>query len=277
MSRLSVEVSVAGVVKIERPAGQLIDPVPVVDADALISAVADGARLVREEGSRPGLCLALDELQEGPEDGLAAVTTLAQELVDQPLVVIGAGLPNTPERLMAAGSYAERFQYQALGPLPLYDASAALLIPANARGVSWQQDAAELVLRRAAGAPYLLQMFGDAAWRAGRPDQGGVIDMTAAESGIESATRELHGGMFRGRWNRASELERRYLSTMAQLLAADGAVGTGDVAAALGRTTTQLGYVRTRLLDKGLIQAAGWGRVAFSFPGFAEFAASADH
>lgn len=277
MSRLSVEVSVAGVVKIERPAGQLIDPVPVVDADPLISAVADGARLVREEGSRPGLCLALDELQEGPEDGLAAVTTLAQELVDQPLVVIGAGLPNTPERLMAAGSYAERFQYQALGPLPLYDASAALLIPANARGVSWQQDAAELVLRRAAGAPYLLQMFGDAAWRAGRPDQGGVIDMTAAESGIESATRELHGGMFRGRWNRASELERRYLSTMAQLLAADGAVGTGDVAAALGRTTTQLGYVRTRLLDKGLIQAAGWGRVAFSFPGFAEFAASADH
>ncbi len=149
------------------------------------------------------------------------------------------------------------------------------MIPAGARGVSWQQESADLVLRRAAGAPYLLQMFGDAAWRAGRPEQGGVIDLVAATSGVVAATRELHGGMFRGRWNRASELEQIYLSTMARLLAADGTAGTGDVAAALGRSTTQLGYVRTRLLDKGLIQAAGWGRVMFSFPGFAEFVALA--
>lgn len=188
-----------------------------------------------------------------------------------PLVIIDAGLPNTPDRLMAAGSYAERFQYQVLGPLPPPDAAAALLIPATARSVTWNQDAAELVLSRAAGAPYLIQLYADAAWRAAQPLVGGHIDLDHARSGIASATQELHSGLFRGRWNKASALEQQYLAVIARHLDTGGSAGTATVAAALGRTTSQLSYIRTRLLDKGLIQPSGHGRVAFSLPGFEHF------
>lgn len=270
LSRLSVEVSVPGVAKVQRPAAGTTPPEPVDHRDELIALLDDSAQLVKQQ-QRPGLCLAIDEIQEGPAVDLAAVTAVAQELVGAPLVIIGAGLPNTPDRLMSAGSYAERFQYQVLGPLPPPDAAAALLIPATARAVTWNQDAAELVLSRAAGAPYLIQLYADAAWRAAAPPVGGHIDLGHARSGIAIATQELHSGLFRGRWNKASALEQQYLAAIARHLDTGGSASTATVAAALGRTTSQLGYIRTRLLDKGLIQPAGHGRVAFSLPGFEHF------
>lgn len=172
---------------------------------------------------------------------------------------------------MRAGSFAERFSHHPLGPLTPPEATAALLMPASALDVRWDQDAAEHVLAAAGGAPFLLQLFGDAAWRAAAPGPGGRIRLPPARAAVAAAMQELHDGMFRQRWNRASPLERQYLIAMARHLAADGTAGTGPVAAALGRPLTNLSYIRTRLLNKGLIQAAGYGRVAFSLPGFEDF------
>jgi len=41
----------------------------------------------------------------------------------------------------------------------------------------------------------------------------------------------------------------------------------------LSRTPAQLSYLRSRLLDKGLITAAGRGKVGFTLPGFDAFVA----
>lgn len=198
LGRLSVEVSVPGV-KIANPPRTAGQPAA-ADRDATVALVAESARLARQD--RPGLVLAFDELQEGPDGDLAVVNAVAQELVDAPLVVLGAGLPQTPERLMQAGSYAERFNYQVLGPLAPPEAAAALLVPASARQVGWDQEAAEHVLAAANGAQFLLQLYGDAAWRAAGPGPGGRIRFAAARAGVTTAVRELHDGMFRGRWNR---------------------------------------------------------------------------
>ena len=267
LGQLSVEVSVPGV-KIERPPRAAGDPAA-ADRDATVALVAESARLARLD--RPGLVIAFDEVQEGPDSDLGVLNAIAQELVAEPLVVLGAGLPQTPDRLMQAGSYAERFNYHVLGPLAPPEAAAALLVPASARQVGWDQDAAEHVLTAANGAPFLLQLYGDAAWRAASPGPGGRIGFTAAQAGVATAVRELHDGMFRGRWNRASPVERQYMVAMAQHLGQDGTAGTGQVAAAMGRPLANLSYVRARLLDKGLIQPIGYGRVAFSFPGFETF------
>jgi hypothetical protein len=272
LGRLSVEVSVAGVVKIARPSPGTGTAVPQSDQDALIGVLANSSRLLREH-QRPGLLLTLDELQEAPETDLAALAAAMQDLPDAPLVVICAGLPHTPDRLMAAGSFSERFQYQVLGPLDQVDANAALLVPATARGVGWDQDAADLILSNAAGAPYLIQLYGDAAWRHANPPPRGRVRLEHAKAGIRTATTELHSGLFRGRWNRASALEQQYLSAIAACLGPDGTAETHAVSARLSRTPAQLSYLRSRLLDKGLITAAGRGRVGFTLPGFDAFVA----
>lgn len=272
LRRLSVEVSVPGV-KIGTPRDSAATARDrTADRDLVVSLLRESAELARAE--RPGLLLALDELHEGPDGDLSVVTGLAQELVGSPLIVIGAGLPQTPDRLMAAGSFAERFQYQRLGFLDPSDAATALLAPASSQHVNWDQDAADHVLNAAAGAPYLLQLYGDNSWRAAEPGLGSRIRLEHAQTGVSTAREELQSGLFRGRWNRASGLEQQYLRAMASQLGPDGSANTGTIAGALGRDITNLSSVRRRLIDKGLIQPTGHGRVEFSIPGFEIFIAA---
>jgi hypothetical protein len=271
LRQLTVEVTVPGV-KVVHPA-QKAKAGPSAKStnhrDAVVALLRESAQQVRPE--RPGLCLSFDELQEGSEQDLGIVTALAQELVDQPLVIVGAGLPNTPDRLMQAGSFAERFQYHRLGPLAESDAIAVLLVPAGQRRVLWNEDAASVVLTAAAGSPYLLQLFGNATWRAANPQPGSRITVEHAQAGITTATSELRDGLFRGRWNRASPVEQQYLAAMAARLDRDGATSSSEVAAGMGRTTAQLSTIRARLLDKGLIYSPARGRIAFTMPGFGSF------
>jgi len=267
LGRLPVQLS-APETTIAHPPQHARDPMA-ADRDATVALVAESGRLARKD--RAGLVLAFDDVLDGPEGDLAVVTAIAQELGDAPLVLLGAGLPQTPQRLMRAGSSAARFSFHLLESFTPAEATVALLVPASAFEVRWDQDAAEHVLAAAGGAPFLLQRCADAAWRAAAPAPGGRIRFRAARAGVAAAVHELHDGMFRGGWNRASPLERQYLVAMARHLAADGTAGTGPVAAALGRPLTHLSYVRTRLLNKGLIRAAGYGRIAFSLPGFEDF------
>ena len=39
----------------------------------------------------------------------------------------------------------------------------------------------------------------------------------------------------------------------------------------MGTSTAELSVPRARLLDKGLVQAAGRGRLEFTIPGFADY------
>lgn len=239
---------------------------------ALLEQLATHARRARHDG--PGLLLAIDELQDAAAADLATLDAITLELTDHPLVLIGAGLPQTPERLTRSGTAPDRIAFHPLTPLTESQATVALLHPALRAQVRWGQAAAEHVLTAAAGSPYLLQLYGDATWRTADPYPGDHIPAAAAHRGVVDGGQQLHDGMFRTRWNRASPGEQQYLTVMASQLAPDGTVTTGQVAAALGRPVTSVSYIRGRLLAKGLIQPAGHGRIAFTTPGFETYVAA---
>lgn len=267
LAKMNIEVTVAGVVKLGRT---VASRGPTDGRDLLIGVLAESATLVHAH-DHPGLCLTIDEIQDAAEADLAQLTTAAQQLIDAPLILIGAGLPQTPERLMAAGSFAERFQYQQLDPLTPPEAAAALLIPAQHAGVFWDQPAADLVLNQSQGSPYLVQMYGDAAWRHANPAAGGRITYLHAQAGLISARHELHTGLFRGRWNRATPAEQDFMTAMSSAAAPDGTAAIADIATALSKPQNQISYLRSRLLDKGLIASPHRGRLAFTMTGFNEF------
>jgi len=219
---------------------------------------------------RPGLCLAFDELQEGADADLAVVAAIAQELVAAPLVVSGAGLPQTPEKLMRAGSYAERFTFRKLQPLSGQQAAAALLVPANTLGWPGIATPASTCWARQT-VPVSVAALRRRRLADGRPGVGRA-DRPAGRAGQRGRG---DGGCVRRdvprRWNRAQPVAaavhgrdgpasgRRWLGRHR--------VGRRDV----GRPVTSMSFLRTRLLDEGLIQPAGYGRVAFSMAGFEAF------
>ena len=221
-----------------------------VGHDDLRRLVEDACDQVTEAG-RAGLLLTVDEVQEPPAADLTALVSLLQDLAggERPVVVVLAGLPATPERLMAAGSFAERFAYQRLRNLTPEAATAALVTSAQEQQVTWSVGAADLVLSLSRGAPFLLQLYADGVWRATGPERGGRLEIESARTGVRETERRLWEGQYRGRWARATLAEQVLLAAVASRLGSDGTASVSDVAAHLGRPVQALGPARAALVD----------------------------
>lgn len=272
LGSLSVEVSVAGLVKI----GGRVDRAgldPALNRDTLTALIGEAAAIATDKGCS-GLALFIDELQEAPESDLVILANAIQDNLSTgtaALAIFGAGLPQTPDRLMSAASFAERFTYQVLGRLSDDEAGTALLQPAADAQVRWEEAAAETVLSHAKGSPYLIQLFGRGAWTQAQPGPGGTIRAADAAAGTAAAEADLWNGMFRGRWNKATAAERELLAAVAATLGQDDTSTTADVTTLLGKTSPQISTLRVRLIDKGILEAPSYGRLGFTMPGFEEF------
>jgi hypothetical protein len=271
-SRLTVTVGVPGVAQIEaRPRNPRDTPVRGVREFEL--AVRDAVAGARRHDAT-GFVLFIDEIQSADPDGLRTLAYawqhLQSEAPDLPAGVFAAGLPTSPEVIASVVTFSERFAYRPLGRLDVDAAMLALVNPARARGVEWDREALDGAVATAQGFPYSLQLIGDAAWSAaGHPDAGAVVNLSHVEQGRAAMAVDLDA-LFRSRWVNATPAERRFIRVMAEL-GGDTPVQRADLATRMGASTEELSVPRARLLDKGLVQTAGRGRLEFTIPGFADY------
>ena len=219
---------------------------------------------------RSGVAIFIDEMQDLDNATLTALCAVAHHASQRnlPFFICGAGLPSLPRVLSEAKSYSERlFEYRAIGALSRSHASRALVDPATAEGVTWDDDAASLVLEASNGYPFFIQELGQATWEsADGPDS---INHSDARVGVAEGRHRLDNGFFLGRWERATQAERAYLTAMSG--DGDGPSLTKDIADRLDRLTTSLGPTRANLIAKGLIFAPEHGRIAYTVPGMADY------
>jgi hypothetical protein len=217
-----------------------------------------------------GVALFIDEMQHLANDELAAISQAchAANQRNLPFILVGAGLPNLPRVLSDAVSYAERlYDYRTVGRLDEADAFSALVIPAEQEGVTWKQDAAEVVLSASGGYPYFIQQFGQTSWNLATGSS--LVELRDAQAGVQLGREMLDNGFFRARWDRATPAERSFMAAMA----ADGSSPSesGAVAKRMKKSLSSLGPARANLIAKGLVWAPDHGLIAFSVPGMAEF------
>lgn len=98
-----------------------------------------------------------------------------------------------------------------------------------------------------------------------------MITQAHAAAATAEVQQSLDAGMFRGRWGKATDAERDLLVAIAQVIGEDGIALTRHITALLGKSTPQLSTARKALIDKGLIESTGTGRLRFTMPGFADF------
>ena len=236
--------------------------------DDLADLLLEVAQIAREQ--QRGVLFTIDEIQYLSKDQLAALIVglhrISQEQL--PLMVVGAGLPSVPALAGAAKSYAERlFRFSDIGSLDEEEARAALTAPAHDEGVEWSPDALALVIEKTEGYPYFLQEFGKQAWDVAQ--DAASITRAAVEAAVPIAVSELDSGFFRVRTDRATDAERTYVRAMAAL--GRGPYSSGEVAASLGRTTSQVGPTRDTLIKRGLCYSPRHGRISFTVPMFDQF------
>jgi hypothetical protein len=217
-----------------------------------------------------GVVFLLDEVQFVKEVEYRSVITALHRATQKnvPITLAAAGLPQIPRLTGEARSYAERlFSFPIIGSLSANDTAAALVEPARQQHVEYEPEAIDLALAWTGGYPFYIQQLGKHAWNFANASPITTADLEAA---MPAAQQALDSSIYEVRIQRATDQERRYMRAMAEL--GSGPYKSGDVAARLGRKTSEVSVVRQRLLEKGLVYATeDYGYVDFTVPRFGEF------
>ncbi|BDR52191.1 ATPase [Bombiscardovia nodaiensis] len=225
------------------------------------------ARTAQE--AKSGLILFVDEFQEMSARLMGALISLQQEAnsLNLPFYIVGAGLPDLPGILSKCHSYAERlFTYREVGRLSRYDTAAGFQEPAKSVGKSFTDAALDRLVADSQGYPYFIQAYGEAAWN--EADSSPITE-EAVERGESVAIRELDSGLYTSRWQRATQLGRKFMTAMAST--GEDACKSSDIANLLGKKASGLTAIRQQLIQLGLIYSPEYGKLAFTVPGMADF------
>jgi AAA ATPase-like protein len=271
LDRVGVQLGVPGV----RVSGEIARTPPAQPPSAPIAAVEDllhdAADRVRRRGGA-GLVTFVDELHAASPEDMSVLLNAWQNLdgdrEHNPLALVTAGLPVTPEALTRAATFGERSAFVPLDVLADADARAALAAPAEALEVAWAEGALDRIVGEARGHPYFLQLMGSTTWTAAAPVEGDTIGLGHVEAGLPAANQQLTA-MYRARWGSATKREQEFLTAMAE--AGTDNVTRAQIAAALRTDTRSISVARERLIEKGVIEPVGHGLVRFTMPGFAAY------
>ncbi|MFC0138733.1 hypothetical protein ACFFJN_00485 [Erwinia mallotivora] len=200
---------------------------------------------------------------------LAALITALHRCsqLNLPVTLVGAGLPQLRGRTGNAKSYAERlFDFPVVGPLNRDESTQAIVIPAQAQDVHFEQAAIEAIIIKTQGYPCFIQEWGSHTWLEAQSSPITAVDVYNASIIAIAALDESFFGV---RFDRLTPSEKRYLRAMAEL--GPGPHRSGDIAEQLGKKSSALGLVRTSLINKGMIWSPNHGDNAFTVPLFDSF------
>lgn len=259
-------IGVAGVGRVEfEPAD--ISPVPTL-----------GSRL-RELLSKltgTGVLITVDEVQDADPHALSHLAITYQDLVrdDKDVSLVMAGLTHGVNQLLdlPGTTFLRRARRYELGPLTDADAHATLTETASAAGKPFDDNASTLAVEIARGYPYLVQLVGYLAFNRARTTTIAAADVEAVRNEtIETMGTQVHHPSLKG----LPPAQLHYLQAMSDLAydAQDdrAVISTSIIAEELGKTPNATTDTRGKLLDRGLIDAAGWGTVTFTLPYMAQF------
>lgn len=218
---------------------------------------------------KTALVLAIDEIQYLPEEQFAALIMALHKCTQRqmPVILIGAGLPQLVAQAGEAKSYAERlFEYPEIGPLDPQAARKAIINPAKALEVDYEEKAILHILDQTKGYPYFLQEWGKHSWQAA---DSSPIKLSDAKFATQTAVTELDSSFFRVRFDRLTPSEKKYLRAMAEL--GSGTHRSGDISNLLKKEVQAVAPVRASLVKKGMIYSPSHGDNAFTVPLFDEF------
>jgi hypothetical protein len=238
------------------------------DREALADVVVEVARVA--DAKESGVMLAIDEAQMVDSHDLRRILAGVHRCNQDglPLFAALAGLPNLVGVVASASTYAERmFRVTDLGPLSPEQVTQAIVRPAEELGVSWSPEATEAIVDHSDGYPFFVQTWAYHTWNAAHDEPISIADVGRA---AVHASQALDSSFFAARTARIPASEISYVQALASL--GPGPHRSGDVAAAAGKTTSQVAAFRDRLIREGLIYAPRYGWVEFAIPHFDEYA-----
>jgi hypothetical protein len=211
----------------------------------------------------------VDEVQYVQKEDLSALIMALHKISQRklPVLFFGAGLPQLARLAGEAKSYAERlFLYPEIDRLDRKSATQAIIKPAKAEGVFFDEEAIKIILHETQGYPFFLQVWGFHAWEIA---PNSPITADHAQKATRKAIAELDRGFFKVRYERLTTRQQKYARAMSEL-GAEPATST-EVADLLGISVKQAAPIRDEVITKGMAYSPKRGRIAFTVPQFDAF------
>lgn len=220
-----------------------------------------------------GILLTLDELQAASADQLHLLATAVQDLIrdDEEIAVACAGLPHGIEELLQheGTTFMRRATRVDLHSVSNEDVADTLRKTIEDAGKTISNDALDDATALCQGYPYLIQVVGSLAWASSTLDDSEEISVAhVADIANDAVARMMHQ-VHRPGLTKVPAGELAFLRAMAHIDAPEAP--TGEIAKALGVPPNGISTRRQRLIDRDLIEPAGFGTVRFTLPYLGEY------
>ncbi len=231
--------------------------------------IIEAARLAAGDGG--GLLITVDELQRASRNEIEALSVAVQHAFreGEEVAFVGAGLPAAVSDLLSDDgvvTFLRRADRYGLGTIGASDVERALVVPITERGRAIGPQELAAAVEATGGYPFMVQLVGYHTWRQ-HPDQP-AITADDVQRGVAAAQRRLGTTVHEPSLTGLSDVDRTFLVAMAQ---DDGPSQMADVADRMSVDANYAGQYRLRLIEAGLVQSAGRGRVDFALPYLREF------
>lgn len=223
--------------------------------------------LLEEHGT--GLLITIDEVDPGLDE-MIQIASVYQLLVreNRKIVLLMAGLPSEVSALLSdrSVSFLRRASQYTLGRVDDYEVREAFRKTIEESGRQIDPAALEAAVKAIAGFPYMLQLVGYRVWAAAGDDNR--INMEAAEKGIQMAIQDFRSRVLRTTVGELSEGDLMFLKAM---LPDEGASKVSDLEKRMEKSSGYISRYRARLIEAGVIEPAGRGKVVFALPDLKEY------
>jgi len=212
------------------------------------------------------VCITIDELQYLNSDHLEALIASLHRMGQRelPIMVFAAGLPSIHSAVAMAKTYSERlFAFIEIDSLKGDAAKLAITAPATKNGVTYTPESVELIVATTGGYPFFIQEFGSLIWD---HREGNQINESTTRALIPRLWERLDDAFFKVRFEKTTELERKFMQTMATM--SNPPYSIREIAKKMNKKTNDLSVTRDNLLKKCMIYSTDHGMIDFTVPQF---------
>jgi len=216
-----------------------------------------------------GLLITIDELDIRVSELREIITTFQHFVRERrDVALIMAGLPPKVSSLLRDDSISflrRAFQHN-MEAIEESEVRFSMNKTIELAGRKIDKDALSLAVKNTKGFPFMIQLIGYQMWR--QHPEVKVISLEDVKEGIIQAKSDLERMIFDVTYKELSEKDLAFLRAMLS----DKEYSTiSDISARMNVTSRYAGMYRKRLIEQGIIDSSGYGKVTFSFPMFREY------
>ncbi|KHL01423.1 ATP-binding protein [Sinomonas humi] len=231
-----------------------------------------GEQLLRLlDDHRTGLTITVDEVHAADRSEIAALAANVQHFIRDglPIALLFAGLPAAVSDLLNEGvaTFLRRADRIDLHSASIEETADSYVRLFAEGGHHLSPELARAAAEGTGGYPFLIQLVGYSLWQEAEAGNGDLDDAAVARA-IAAARRRNERTVIEAALSTATARDMDFLIAMAQ---DDAASEVGDIGRRMSARPSLVGKYRARLIDAGLIEPAGYGRVEFAIPGLADY------